>query len=356
MDEYPALDAALWERVREGMVIPAHPLALTESRQLDEQHQRALARYYLDAGAAGLAVGVHTTEFKIHDPAVGLYQPVLQLAIDTARSWAPKAEPFMIAGVIGSTDQAVREAGIAKDLGYHAAMISFGALKEASDEELVAHAEAVAQVMPIFGFYLQPAVGGRVLSEAFWRSLVQIPNLVGIKIAPFNRYYTLNVVRAVAREGKADTVALYTGNDDAILYDLLTTYEVVDSGNVTAIEVVGGLLGHWAYWTQKASKLWKQACEARRSGTVSAALLTLAAQVTETNMAVFDPDNGFRGCIAGILYVLERVGLVAGVYPLDDRESLSPGQTRAIEAAIRSYPHLVDDEFVEENRSRWLEP
>jgi hypothetical protein len=241
-------------------------------------------------------------------------------------------------------------------LGYHAAMISFGALKEASDEELVSHAEAVAQVMPIFGFYLQPAVGGRVLSEAFWRSLARIPNLVGIKIAPFNRYYTLNVVRAVAKEGRADTVALYTGNDDAILYDLLTTYEIVDGGDVTALEIVGGLLGHWAYWTHTAAQLWNQAGDARRSGTVPASLLTLAAQVTEMNMAVFDPAHGFRGCIAGILYVLERVGLVAGVYPLDDRECLSPGQTRNIEAAIRSYPHLTDDEYVEENLRRWLEP
>jgi hypothetical protein len=340
------------------MVIPAHPLALRPDKSLDERHQRALSRYYLDAGAGGLAVGVHTTEFAIHDSKVGLYRPVLELAMETVRSWKPPGgspePPLMIAGVIGQTAQAVGEAETARELGYHVALLGLGALKGSTDDQLVEHARQVARVLPIMGFYLQPAVGGRILSEAFWRQLAEIPNLVAIKMAPFNRYFTLSVIRAVAAAGRAGEVALYTGNDDSILVDLLTRYEIAVERDTVQLEVVGGLLGHWAYWTKRAVEQLEASRTARHSGTVPSDLLTLAAQVTESNEAVFDPENAFRGCIAGILHVLASSGLVGGVHPLGESEGLSPGQAEKIDSVVARYPHLSDHEFVRENLDRWL--
>jgi hypothetical protein len=338
------------------MVIPAHPLALDRDKTLDEKHQRALTRYYLDAGAGGLAVGVHTTEFAIHDSKAGLYRPVLELAMETVRNWNTPASgpPLMVAGIIGETAQAVREAETARELGYHVGLLGLGALRGSTDEQLVEHARRVARVLPIMGFYLQPAVGGRILSESFWRRLAEIPNLVAIKMAPFNRYYTLAVIRAVAAAGRAGEIALYTGNDDSILVDLLTRFQVAtDEGPVT-LEVVGGLLGHWAFWTKRAVQQLDEVRTAKRSGAVPAKLLTLAAQITESNGAVFDPENAFRGCIAGILYVLASSGLVAGVNPLGKEEGLSPGQAEKIDAAMARYPHLTDHEFVSENLDHWL--
>ena len=340
-----------------GMVIPAHPLALNRDGTLDESHQRALSRYYLDAGAGGLAVGVHTTEFAIHDPKVGLYRPVLELAVETVRSWKSKVAvsgpPVMVAGIIGETKQAVGEAETARELGYDVGLLGLGALSGYTDEQLVEHARQVARVLPIMGFYLQPAVGGRILSESFWRGLAEIPNLVAIKMAPFNRYYTLAVIRAVAAAGRAGEVALYTGNDDSILVDLLTRFEIATGKSTVVVDVVGGLLGHWAYWTKRAVEQLDQVRAAKRSATVPGELLTLAAQVTESNEAVFDPENGFRGCIAGILYVLASSGLVAGVHPLGD-EGLSPGQAEKIDAVMSRYPPLTDQRFVTENLDRWL--
>jgi dihydrodipicolinate synthase/N-acetylneuraminate lyase len=344
------------------MVIPAHPLALHKDKTLDEKHQRALSRYYLDSGAGGLAVGVHTTEFAIHDPKVGLYQPVLELAMETANSCKPSdagpstelTETVMVAGIIGQTAQAVREAEQARELGYHLGLLGLGALKDAKDDQLVDHARQVAKVLPIMGFYLQPAVGGRVLSEGFWRRLAEIPNLMAIKMAPFNRYYTLSVIRAVAAAGRAGEVALYTGNDDAILIDLLSRYEIALPEGGVEVEVVGGLLGHWAYWTKRAVEQLEQVRAAKQSGLVPAELLTLATQVTESNAAVFDPENGFRGCISGILYVLASSGLVTGVHPLGEAERLSPHQAERIDAVIARYPHLIDHAFVRENMDRWL--
>jgi hypothetical protein len=339
------------------MVIPAHPLALNRDRSLDESHQRALSRYYLDAGAGGLAVGVHTTEFAIHDPKVGLYRPVLELAMETARTWRPESSgeaPLMVAGIIGKTAQAVREAEAARELGYHVGLLGLGALEDSSDDQLVEHARQVARVMPIMGFYLQPAVGGRILCESFWRKFAEIPNLVAIKMAPFNRYYTLAVIRAVAAAGRAGEVALYTGNDDSILIDLLTRHRIATEKDTVEVEVVGGLLGHWAYWTKRAVQQLEQVRAAKAGGTVPSGLLTLAAQITESNRAVFDPENGFRGCIAGILYVLATSGLVAGVHPLGSEEGLSPGQSEKIDAVIIRYPHLTDHGFVRENLDRWL--
>jgi dihydrodipicolinate synthase/N-acetylneuraminate lyase len=344
--------------LQDGLVIPAHPLALNRDKTLDESHQRALSRYYLDAGAGGLAVGVHTTEFAIHDPKVGLYRPVLELAVDTVRSWKPmvalSGPPLMVAGIIGETRQAVAEAETARELGYDVGLLGLGALRGYTDEQLVEHARQVARVLPIMGFYLQPAVGGRVLSELFWRGLAEIPNLVAIKMAPFNRYYTLTVIRAVAAAGRAGTIALYTGNDDSILVDLLTRFEIATGAGTIPVDVVGGLLGHWAYWTKRAVEQLDQVRAAKRSGTIPGKLLTLAAQVTESNQAVFDPENAFRGCIAGILYVLASSGLVAGVHPLGSEEGLAPGQAEKIDAVMSRYPHLVDREFVAENLDRWL--
>ncbi len=356
--DFPPPPNEVAETLRAGLVIPAHPLALNEDGSLDESHQRALSRYYLDCGAGGLAVGVHTTEFAIHDLKVGLYRPVLELAMETVRTWKPLVaasdHPVMIAGIIGKTDQAVREAQLARDLGYHVGLLGLGALKGYSDAQLVDHARQVAKVLPIMGFYLQPAVGGRILSEEFWRRLAEIPNLTAIKMAPFNRYYTLAVIRAVASAGRAGEVALYTGNDDSILVDLLTQYEVALEHGTVALEIVGGLLGHWAYWTKRAVEQLEQVRSAKRSGVVAPELLTLAAQVTESNEAVFDPEHSFQGCISGILYVLKRSALVAGVHPLGEGEGLSPGQAEKIDAVIARYPHLIDHGFVRENLDRWL--
>jgi dihydrodipicolinate synthase/N-acetylneuraminate lyase len=356
--DYPIAPDRVVKALRAGMVIPAHPLALKKDRTLDESHQRALSRYYLDAGAGGLAVGVHTTEFAIHDPRVGLYRPVLELAMETVRTWKspslPPERPVMIAGIIGKTPQAVGEAEAARALGYDVGLLGLGALTAYTDEQLVEHARQVARVLPIMGFYLQPAVGGRILSEFFWSSLAEIPNLVAIKMAPFNRYFTLSVIRAVAAAGKAGEVALYTGNDDSILVDLLTRYEIATERDTVAVEVVGGLLGHWAYWTKRAVEQLAQVREAKRGGTIPTELLTLASQVTESNAAVFDPENAFRGCIAGILYVLASRGLVAGVHPLGVEEGLCPGQAERIDAVMARYPHLTDHQFVRENLDRWL--
>jgi dihydrodipicolinate synthase/N-acetylneuraminate lyase len=344
-------------RFRAGTVIPAHPLALTENFSLDERHQRALTRYYLDSGAGGLAVGVHTTEFKIHEPEVGLYRPVLELAAATAADWCGRRRlprPFMIAGITGNIDRALAEAALAADLGFDAGLLSLGGLPEADEPELVRHARRVAELIPVMGFYLQPAVGGRVLSEGFWRKLIEIENLVGIKIAPFDRYQTLAVVRAAAASGRAGRIALYTGNDDNIIPDLLTTYELAGPDGPVALRIVGGLLGHWAYWTLRASEQLTAVHAAVEAGSVPASLLTLGAQVTESNRAVFDPEHGYRGCISGILYVLAKSGLVGGVRTLGEKEELSPGQAERIDAVIRAYPHLTDEEFVAENLKRWL--
>ena len=323
------------ERLREGVVIPAHPLALTAERKLDERRQRALTRYYLAAGAGGVAVGVHTTQFEIRDH--GLLAPVLELAMEELR----RAESIRIAGIAGKTAPAVKEAELAARLGYHAGLLSLGAMAAASVPELLEHARAVASVIPLFGFYLQPAVGGRVLPYEFWRAFAEIENVVAIKIAPFNRYQTIDVIRAVAESGKE--IALYTGNDDNILLDLLTPYRFGE----TTLRIVGGLLGHWAVWTRRAVELLEQRCNLNDS-------LTLAIEITDSNAAFFDAANGFRGCIAGIHEVLRRQGLLAGRWCLNPREELSPGQMEEIDRVYRAYPHLNDDDFVRLHIDEWM--
>lgn len=346
--------AALRAHLLAGQVIPAHPLALTAARTLDERRQRALTRYYMDAGAGGIAVGVHTTQFAIRRPEHGLYRPVLELAAETARTWPrASASPFvLVAGAIGDTRQAVAECEVAALLGYDMALLGLGSLPHASDEELIAHCRAVSEVLPVFGFYLQTAVGGRVLTYDFWRAFADIERVWAIKIAPFNRYQTLDVVRAVSDSGRTD-LALYTGNDDNIIPDLVTPHAFTNDERDAPRHIVGGLLGQWAVWTRSAVSLLDRV-RASRGGPFSSAWLEESSQLTDANGAIFDARNGFAGCIAGIHEVLRRQGLLAGTWCLDADEQLSPGQAEEIARVCAAYPALNDDVFVAENLDHWL--
>ena len=334
-----------------GCVIPAHPLALTAARQLDPVRLRALGRYYVDAGAGGLAVGVHTTQFAIRE--VGLYRPVLEQVATTVRGWA-KRPVALIAGIAGRTDQALREADIARGLGYHAGLLSLAALKGVSEDELVEHCRAVARVIPVFGFYLQPAVGGLALSAGFWRRFCEIDGVIAIKIAPFNRYRTLDVVRGLVEARAERRVTLYTGNDDHILLDLLTPYRVRRGDDEITVRIKGGLLGHWSFWTAAAVSLLERAHRAVMTESLTPDLLSLDAAITDSNGAVFDVANDFHGCIAGCHEVLRRQGLLAGIWCLDPQEGLGPGQATEIDRVQRAYPELNDDAFVRTNLNRWL--
>lgn len=345
------------ERLFQGAVIPAHPLALNARRKLDERRQRALSRYYCDAGAGGLAVGVHTTQFEIRDPEVGLLQPVLELAreeMDRADAAASGPPLIRIAGVVGRTEQAVREAELAAGLGYHAALVSLSAFPGADDPAMLEHLRAVAAVIPVFGFYLQPSVGGRLLSYEFWRQAFEIDKVIAVKTAPFNRYQTLDVARALADSGRAGQVALYTGNDDNIVLDLLTTYRFSETDGVE-VPFRGGLLGQWAVWTHKAVEMFEDLKSLRHLGQpVGETWLTRAQQLTDANSAIFDVANQFRGCIAGIHEILRRQGLLEGIWCLNPGEGLSTGQADALTRVCKAYPWLVDDAFVQEHRHRWL--
>jgi hypothetical protein len=341
--------------LRRGAVIPAHLLALDDQRRLDVRRQRAMTRYYLDAGAGGVAVGVHSTQFAIRE--AGLYEPVLELAMRTAREWAPlggKRPLFMVAGLAGRTAQAMREAGIARGLGYHAALLSLAAMKDASEDELIAHCRAVSEVMPLVGFYLQPAVGGIHLPSAFWQRFAQIDNVVAIKMAPFNRYRTLDVIRGVIAAGAEERVTLYTGNDDHIVLDLVTPFTLMREGAPVTVRIKGGLLGHWSVWTKRAVELLDRLHAAVTQGAVAPELLALDAQITDCNSALFDVAHDFHGCIAGCHEVLRRQGLLQGTWCLDPGEGLSAGQAEELSRVQRDYPHLVDDEFVARHRERWL--
>lgn len=322
-------------KLRQGLVIPAHPLALTAERKLDERRQCALTRYYLDAGAGGIAVGVHTTQFQIRE--CGLFEPVLGLAIDTSR----ERDIVRVAGICGPTRQAVREAECAARIGYQVGLLSLAALQQATVDELIEHARTVGQIIPLFGFYLQPAVGGRVLPYEFWRRFAELPSVIAIKVAPFNRYQTLDVLRGVADSGRCAEIALYTGNDDNIVMDLLTGF-------------TGGLLGHWAFWTRCAVELLERIHGTKRTGVIDPALFAVAEQTTDANGAVFDVSNQFRGCVPGIHEVLRRQGLLAGRWCLDPHEELSPGQLEEIDRVYDGYANLNDDKFVRENLDRWL--
>jgi dihydrodipicolinate synthase/N-acetylneuraminate lyase len=345
---------SLRAHLRAGQVIPAHPLALTARRALDERRQRALTRYYMDAGAGGIAVGVHTTQFAIRHPHHQLYRPVLELAAETARAARANSDtPFaLVAGAVGNTRQAVSEAETAAAFGYDLVLLSLGGLPHASEGELIRHCRAVAEVLPLFGFYLQPAVGGRVLSYAFWREFAEIQGAWAIKIAPFSRYRTLDVVRAVADSGRDDLV-LYTGNDDNILLDLLTPFPVHAGGRPGVRHIMGGLLGQWAVWTRAAVGMLDRV-RAARGGALDASWLQESAALTDVNAAVFDAAHDFAGCIPGIHEVLRRQGLLAGTWCLDPSETLSTGQAEALDRVSRQYPQLTDDEFVRENLDRWM--
>jgi dihydrodipicolinate synthase/N-acetylneuraminate lyase len=341
--------------LQDGKVIPAHPLALDGDGRFDERRQRALTRYYAAAGAGGLAIGVHTTQFAIRDPKVGLLEPVLSIARDEMdRADAQRGEALIrVGGICGRTDQALREADLLVQLGYHAGLLSLAALKDSDDSALIAHCESVGARIPLIGFYLQPSVGGRMLSYAFWRRFADIPSVVAIKIAPFNRYQTLDVVRAVVDAGR-DDIALYTGNDDAIVSDLVTTFRFARNGAPVERRIVGGLLGHWAVWTQGAVALLGDCHAAARAREVPGDLLQRGVEITDANAAFFDAAHGFAGCIAGIQEVLRRQDLLASVRCLDPHETLSIGQAAEIDRVYRAYPHLADDEFVAANLEEWL--
>jgi Dihydrodipicolinate synthetase family len=331
------------DQLRSGLVIPAHPLALNARRRLDERRQRALTRYYLAAGAGGIAVGVHTTQFAIRNPKHQLLKPVLELAAEETRG----REIVKVAGVCGKRKQAVAEAHLAASLGYDVALLSLADLRDKSIAELLEHSRCIASMIPVMGFYLQAAVGGRLLPYEFWRRFVEIENVVAIKIAPFSRYQTIDVVRAVAASGRANEIALYTGNDDNILNDLSTPFDF--SGK--RIRIVGGLLGHWAIWTKTAVAQLKMV-KALPNG--SSDVLALGGKITDANAAIFDSVNQFRGCIPGIHEVLRRQGLLAGRWCLDPQEDLSPGQLVEIDRVCASYPELHDDSFVKEHLDEWL--
>lgn len=343
------VDPKIMGLVRRGSAFPAHPLALDANRKFDPVSQRALARYYIDAGSGGLAVGVHATQFQIRD--VGLYRPVLELAAETARDWADRPL-VMIAGVIGRTAQAIDEARLARSLGYHAVLLGLSALKGASEDELVAHCAAVAREMPLIGFYLQEAVGGIALSRSFWQRFAAIDNVIAIKVAPFNRYRTLDVAFGVALAGAQDRVTLYTGNDDHIVADLLTPFAIpTDRGEVT-VRFKGGLLGHWSVWTKAAVDLLAR-IQAAVDGPIPAELLAQDSRVTDCNSVIFDVAHDFAGCIPGCHEVLRRQGIMQTNFCLDPGEVLSPGQAEEIDRLYRSYPDLTDDDFVRRNLERW---
>lgn len=332
-----------------GQAIPAVPLALKANRKWDERSQAAVIRYYVDSGAGGLAVGVHSTQFAIRHPKIGLYEPVLTLAADAAREWAGnRPPPCLIAGLCGPTRQARREATLARSLGYHAGLLSLGAMAGKTEREIIRHCEEVASDIPLMGFYLQPAAGGLVLARNFWRRLCEIEELVAIKIAPFNRYRTIDVVRAVMEAGR-DDIALYTGNDDNIVADLLTPYTFAGKTRFIA----GGLLGHWGVWTRRAVELLEAIKAARKRALIDREWLDKGAAVTDANAAIFDPEHDFSGCIPGIHEVLRRQGLFQSIACLDPKEGLSAGQAAAITRVIRAYPWMVDDEFVARNLDRW---
>ncbi len=338
------MDAEIRQLLKKGVVIPAHPLALNARRKLDERRQAALTRYYCDAGAGGIAVGVHTTQFAIRDPKVGLFQPVLRLAVEQARAFEKRTgrRVIKVAGVVGQTQQALAEAVFAREAGYDIGLLSLAALKTATDEEMLEHCRAVGREIPLCGFYLQPSVGGRLLSYEFWRGFCAIESVVAIKVAPFNRYQTIDVLRGVADSGRASEIAMYTGNDDNIIPDLLTAFQ-------------GGLLGQWAVWTQRAVELVERvhACQAA-GGAGALEILNESASLTDVNAALFDVKNAFHGCIAGLHEILRRQGFLEGRWCLDPNEDLSPGQLEEIDRVAAAYPQWSDDEFVRANIDRWL--
>jgi dihydrodipicolinate synthase/N-acetylneuraminate lyase len=352
MATYPKPDREAAAILKKGAVIPANPLALDQERKLDERRQLALTRYYCEAGAGGIAAGVHTTQFAIRDPRFGLFEPVLRLIASAANEFERTSgrRVLKIAGICGETGEAVREAKFARETGYDLGLLSLAALENANDAELLAHCRAVGETIPLLGFYLQPAVGGRVLNYRFWREFCEIESVAGIKVAPFNRYQTLEVIRAVADSGRASDIALYTGNDDNIIPDLLADFRLKRG----TFKFSGGLLGQWAVWTKRAVELLQDIQKCRVEGRGALEILARAASLTDANAALFDARNQFAGCIPGLHEILRRQGLLAGRWCLDPDEDLSPGQLEEIDRVCSSYPDLQDNDFVQSNLHRWL--
>ncbi|MBL8815391.1 MAG: dihydrodipicolinate synthase family protein [Planctomyces sp.] len=346
---------SLRNRLLEGHVIPACPLALNPDRSWSEKHQRALIRYYLAAGAGGVAVGVHSTQFAIRRPEIGLFRPVLELVASEFNTASNRDSIIRIAGICGRTRQACEEASLASQLGYETGLLSLAAFQTDADDVILEHCRSVSEIIPLTGFYLQPSVGGRILSYAFWRAFTDIPNVVAIKVAPFNRYQTIDVIRAVMDSGRKD-IAIYTGNDDNIIVDLLTPFSLSSANRhkSASVFIAGGLLGQWGVWTQKAVQMLSDIKHARTLPELNSHWLRTNAALTEANAAIFDSANHFAGCIPGILAVLHQQRLVPSVNCLDPQESLSPGQAQEIDRIIRCYPELTDIEFVEQHRDQWL--
>jgi dihydrodipicolinate synthase/N-acetylneuraminate lyase len=351
----PILPEKISRQLNRGVVIPALPLALNKDRKLDERRQRALLRYYLDAGAGGIAAAVHTTQFNIRKPEINLFESILRITSEEVREFTEHSGKTIIkiAGVIGRTEQAIKEAKLAVETGYNAALLSLAAFQDDENKEILKHCRKISEIIPLVGFYLQPAVGGRILDVDFWRSFSSIKNVAAIKIAPFNRYQTLDVIRGVAESGRADDIALYTGNDDNIIGDLLTEYNIPVNSAIIKKRIVGGLLGHWAVWTKKAVEILEKVHAAETADDIRS-LMTLGTKVTDSNAAFFDVANNFSGVIAGIHEVLRRQGLLEGIWTLDQNETLSQGQMDEIDRVCNAYPELNDDDFVRENLVKWL--
>ena len=347
-------DIAL-EILKKGTVIPATPLALNEDRTLNEKGLRLLMNYYLNCGVGGIATAVHTTQFEIRDKDINLFEPVLKLVSKEIDKFEEKTGKTIVkvAGVCGPTEQAVSEAELAKKYGYDAVLLSPGGLNDMSEEYLIERTKAVAKIMPVIGFYLQTAVGGRVFTYNYWEEISKISNVVAIKCASFNRYQTLDVVRAVAMSDRCDEITLYTGNDDNIVIDLLTKYKFQRDGKTIEKGFDGGLLGHWSVWTKKAVEIFEMVKEEKNKENISTKMLTLATEVTDTNSAFFDTANGFKGCIAGLHEILRRQGLMENILCLNPDEKLSDGQSEELDRVQKMYPHLNDDEFVKDNIDEW---
>jgi dihydrodipicolinate synthase/N-acetylneuraminate lyase len=348
------LKEAVKKKLHAGTVIPAHPLALTNERQLDEAGQRALTRYYIDAGVGGIAVGVHTTQFEIRNPEFNLYEKVLSLAIEEIKHANVPDDFIKVAGICGPTEQALMEAKFSKEAGYDLGLLSMGGLNHLSENDLIDRAEKISAIIPLFGFYLQPAVGGRIFSYEFWERFASIPNVYAIKIAPFDRYCSIDVVRAVCHSPRNEEIALYTGNDDNIMNDLLTAFEFNIGGQKVEKKIVGGLLGHWSVWTKRVVEIFDEIKKVQNHDLIPKELITLGQQITDANAAIFDSRNSFKGSIAGINEILARQGLLQGNWCLLDREVLSQGQAEELNRVYASYPHLHDDEFVKANLSKWF--
>ena len=353
----PMPSKEVMQLIRKGVVIPASPLALDDQRRWDQQHQRAVYRYYAAAGAGGIAVGVHTTQFEIREPGIGLFEPLLKFAALTIEQLKLEHSRTIIkiAGVCGLTKQAIAEAEFAQALGYDAVLLSLAAFKSAPETEILDHCRKISQVTPIIGFYLQPAVGGRILSFEFWRQFAEIENVIAIKMAPFNRYQTLDVIRGVAHSNREKEITLYTGNDDNIIMDLLTPYRIMTPQGEKVLQIKGGLLGQWAVWTKKAVELLDEIHAVIDTGhSIPSELLSKNIALTDANAVVFDAAHQFAGCIPGIYEVLRRQGLLANNYCLNLKETLSPGQEDEINRIYQDYPFLTDDEFIQKHIKDWL--